>query len=373
MTTKTLAFAALLCCFHPIFLTAQNFDVYVSDAGNFENPPWKILKFDHNGENGSVFISEHLAWPQDILFLEEFGTMLVSNFNTDRISKFNAETGAFLGEFATGIDAPTRMKFGKDSLIYVLQWFGNGRVHRYKTDGTFVDEFTSTGVATSIGMDWDSEGNFYVSSYNGKYVRKFSPTGADLGNFINSNLAGPTNIWFAANGDMLVNDYNSNNVKRFSSTGQYLGIFATPVGQCEGVAFPDPAHILIGVGGASSVRLFDTTGTKIKEFIPSGTLGLMTPNAVVLRPTSTSGTHELFREVNFVQPSVGSVFQLVFPEGMEPASQVEIHNAAGVLIKTMDISQGTIWNAAGLPNGMYCFTAKLKNGPVVRQKVMISQ
>ena len=371
MTTKTLSIAALVCCLIPIFLKAQNYEVYVSDAGNFDNPPWQILKFDQNGENGSVFIADHLAWPQDILFLEASNTVLISNFNTNRISKFNAATGAFTGEFATGIGAPTRMKIGKDSLIYVLQWFSNGKVRRYKTDGTYMGEFTSTGVTTSIGMDWDTDGNLYVSSYNGKNVRKFSPTGADLGNFISTNLDGPTNIWFAPNGDLMVLDYNGNSVKRFSSTGQFLGVFITPVGQCEGVAFPDPAHILIGVGGASSVRLFDTTGTKIKEFIPSGTLGLLTPNAVVLRPVASSGTQELFREVNFVQPSLGSVFQFVFPEGIEPGTEVEIYNTAGALVQRMDISKDTTWNAEGVTNGIYYITAKLKDGVTIRQKVVV--
>ncbi len=46
----------------------QDFDIYVSDAGNFNNPPWQILKFDQNGEHPEVFIQQNLAWPQDILF-----------------------------------------------------------------------------------------------------------------------------------------------------------------------------------------------------------------------------------------------------------------------------------------------------------------
>jgi len=34
----------------------QTIEVYVSDAGNFSSPPWQILKFDENGDNGEVFI-----------------------------------------------------------------------------------------------------------------------------------------------------------------------------------------------------------------------------------------------------------------------------------------------------------------------------
>ena len=47
--------------------------IYVSDAGNFNKPPWQILKYDENGQNSKVFISEDqgLDWPQDIVFLED--------------------------------------------------------------------------------------------------------------------------------------------------------------------------------------------------------------------------------------------------------------------------------------------------------------
>ena len=84
-------------------------------------------------------------------------------------------------------------------------------------NGSFVDEFTSTGVNTRIGLDWDTSGNLYVSSYNGKFVQKFNTSGEDLGKFISSNLPGPTNIWFNTAGDLLVNDYNGGAVKRFDS------------------------------------------------------------------------------------------------------------------------------------------------------------
>lgn len=175
-------------------ILSQNLEIYISDAGNFSNPPWQILKFDENGENPEVFINDQLAWPQDILFLENQQVVLISNLNTGRITKHNSTTGAYIDDFATGINGPTRMKIGSDSLLYILQWSGNGKVLRYQLDGTFVDEFTSMGVPQSIGLDWDSDGNLYVSSYTGDHVRIFDSNGNDLGLFVNSNLVGPTNI-----------------------------------------------------------------------------------------------------------------------------------------------------------------------------------
>ena len=120
---------------------SQGTEVYVSDAGNFSQPPWQILKFDENGENPEVFIKDNLDWPQDIVFLEDTNTVLISNFGSGRITRHNAETGAYIDNFATSIAAPTRMKIGADNLLYVLQWNGNGKVRRYQLNGTFVDEF----------------------------------------------------------------------------------------------------------------------------------------------------------------------------------------------------------------------------------------
>ena len=78
MAKKALFLTALLAACFLAPLAAQNFHVYISDAGGFQNPPWKIFKFDENGANGEIFISDHLAWPQDILFCSKATFFAVS-------------------------------------------------------------------------------------------------------------------------------------------------------------------------------------------------------------------------------------------------------------------------------------------------------
>ena len=206
----------------PLSMLAQEFSVYVSDAGNFNNPPWQILKFDQNGENPEVFISSDVAWPQDILFLEDQGVVLVTNLNSGKISRYHAETGAYIDDFATGIGGPTRMKIGADGLLYVLQWSGTGPVLRYELDGTYVDEYTDTGVNQAIGLDWDASGSLYVSTYTPGRVRQFDGTGTELPQFITTDLAGPTNIHFRENGDLMVLDYNGGTVDIFDAVILFL-------------------------------------------------------------------------------------------------------------------------------------------------------
>jgi hypothetical protein len=260
--------------------------IYVSDAGNFQQPPWQILKYDEDGGNPQVFITENLAWPQDIVFLEASNTVLVSNLNSGKIERYHADTGEYIDTFARVISGPTRMRIGKDNLLYVLQWNGSPRVRRYQLDGTFVDNFTASGLSQSIGMDWDSNGNLYVASFGQKLVRVYDRNGVDQGNFISGNLAGPTDIWFDDNGDLLVSDWTGGAIKRFNSEGDYLGEFIQGLSQSEGQDYLPDGNLLIGNGGSGAVKMYTRDGNYIKDLVASGSGGLMQPNAVVVRTPS---------------------------------------------------------------------------------------
>ena len=265
----------------------QPYEVYVSDAPNFGQPPWQILKYDENGLNPRVFISQNLAWPHDIVFLEATNRVLVSNYNSGTIDRYNATTGQFVDTFTSNVIGPTRMQIGPDNLLYVLQDGGNGRVRRFQLDGTFVDDFTNLGLTRPLGMAWDRFGNLYVSSYDGQLVRWFGPDGIDQGNFVSTNLTGPTNIWFDDVGRLLVADYDGGAVRQFDSQGTYLGDFIQGLSQTEGVDFLPDGDILLGNGGTDSVKRFSPGGLAKGDFIASQSGGLMQPNAVVVRDFKT--------------------------------------------------------------------------------------
>ena len=365
----------LLSCFLFLasFCNAQSFEIYVSDAGNFNNPPWQILRFDEDGTNPTVFIDTNLNWPQDILFLEDSNTVLISNLGSGKITRHDAATGAYIDDFASLISGPTRIKIGKDSLLYVLQWSGDGKVLRYQLDGTYVDAFTSTGVPQSIGMDWDSVGNLYVSSYNGDLVKKFDTAGVDQGVFISTNLSGPTNIWFDTTGELLVADYDGTAVKRFSSTGTYVSDFITGLSKCEGVAMFPNGDILIGNGSTKSVKLFDSTGAYISDLIPSGSGSLLTPNAVVLRETSTTSIREKpAAPASFIYPTTGTEFFLN-PDFEQEVTSIEVYNLSGKLIKKVRSPDQLSWHADNHPEGMYLIKIISNDQTATIQKVIVSR
>ena len=348
---------------------AQEFEIYVSDAGNFNNPPWQILKFDQNGENPEVFIDTNIAWPQDIVFLEDQEVVLISSLNSGLITKHNVTNGAFIENFASGIGGPTRMKIGDDGLLYVLQWQGNGLVWRYELDGTFVDEFTDTGVPQSIGLDWDSAGNLYVSSFTGDRVEKFDPNGNFLETFIDANLLGPTNIWFDDNGDLLVIDYNDDAVKRFDSDGNYIEDYITGINFGEGVAFFPNGTILIGDGNNAAVNLYASNGSFIEQYIPSGSGELLTPNAVILRDTSVLSTSEPAENtLAKITPTQGDRFTIT-SQGF--VTTLDIYTVDGRLMHSLDASQNSEWDASGTREGLYFVVIKDNAGNKEMHKIIV--
>ncbi len=348
-----------------------DYELYVSDAGNFNNPPWQILKYDQNGENGEVFISEYLAWPQDILFLEEQNKVLISNLNSDSINVHDATTGEFISVFGMEADGPTRMAFGPDGLIYVLQWNGDGKVLRYDTDGNYLGPFTDVGVPRSIGIAWDSKGKLYVSSYSQSLVRVFDGEGNDLGNFISSGLNGPTNIWFTLSGGLHVNNYNTGEVFRFNLVGEYQETLITGIGQNEGIAIVPPFDFLIGGGQAGVVNQYTSDGEFVQELISSQPLNLLTPNAVVQRNLTPMNTQNaLNNEDVIISPVPGNYFQVQSRSNFE-IETIEVFDGTGKLVFQKEEIDDVLWDGREFPEGQYTISIHLESGRVITKKVIL--
>jgi len=369
---KKILLSVIICFLICSIALGQNFDIYVCDGGNFNNPPWQILKFDENGGNQEVFINQELSWPQDIVFIENQEVVLISNLNTGRITRYSADSGEYIDDFTTGIAGPTRMKIGRDSLLYVLQWGTDGAVLRYELDGTAVGEYTNTGVTNSIGMDWDADGNLYVSSYGGNFIRKYDEDGMDQGNFISNGLLGPTNIWFGDNGDLFVNNWNGTTVKRFDSNGNFIEDFITGLSNPEGIAIFPNGNIMIGDGGTSSVKLFDSDGNFIEDIVPSGTANLLLPNAVIQRENNTVATKDPLVETRFLMNTFGTSF-LLNPKFYGEIVDLEVYNISGQLITKEIGRDGSLWSARNQVDGVYFIKVSTNDGTEYIQRVVVQK
>lgn len=355
----------------PFAAFTQEFAIYVCDTGNFANPPWQILKYDQNGENPEVFIDDNLNWPQDILFLEDQGVVLISNLGSGKITKHDASTGAYIEDFANVAGGPTRIKIGPDGMLYVLQWgTTNNKVKRFDLDGTFVDDFTSVSVPRSIGLDWDSSGNLYVVSWNQATVSKFDPSGEFMNVFADSSeLVGPTNIWVDAANDVYVIDWTAGVVHTYGPDGSYVGGIISGLSQPEGVAFYPDGRFLIGDGGTASVKLYGVDNTFIDDIVPSGLGGLIQPNAVVLRDTAFLSLNEVSSDKLFVTPTLGRSFTFN-PAGISGFQSLTVYNSSGQLVEKLNLSGSLVLDAGKYSVGLY-FIIGNKGGKTFSQKIMV--
>ncbi|MEM7085985.1 MAG: T9SS type A sorting domain-containing protein [Bacteroidota bacterium] len=365
-------YSIFLCCFLATsVLFAQDLEIYVSSSA--ENA---IKQYDQSGTFVRDYVpanSGGLGGPQDIIFLAD-NTTIVSGIQNTAIKQYETGSGDYIGNFTSGfnLNQPTRMEI-RNNLLYVIQWANtNNKVVRFDLNGDFVDEFTSIGLAQSIGMAWDNAGNLYVSSFgqgNNGFVQKFDTSGNDMGVFIDSTiLQGPTNIWFDDDQNLLVEDWSLGIVRKFSSTGQYIEDFITGMTNPEGIAFLPDDTILICDWGSDSVEQFDADGNSMGTFASGN--GMADPNAVVIRdPNLTVPENDISKFL--VTTTIGDQFNF----NMSLSSQfstIALYTIHGALVEQISPARTPIWDASHLSEGIYLMVADDK-GFQISQKIIIKK
>ncbi|MGB0788662.1 MAG: T9SS type A sorting domain-containing protein, partial [Marinirhabdus sp.] len=314
------------------------------------------------------------GWPQDIVFLADQNEVLISNLSTNRITKYNATTGAYIEDFATVPGGPTRMELDSNGVLWVLQWsLTDNNVLRFTAaDGTPLAPFTTTGVPRGIGLDWDSSGNLYVSSYSQGNVTQYDSAGNLVGEYVdNTELAGPTNIYFDDSDQLFVFDWSAGDVELFDNTGAYLTRHISGLNQVEGVDFLPNGNVLLGNGGTAEVKQYTPAGTFVENTVTASSGGLIQPNAVVLfdRETLSVPQNEVATTV-FMTPSMGSVFTLN-AQAISAFSGVGVYDTAGKRVRQISEEQ-TTWDASQLTEGIY-FVVGVRNGKKTTQKIIVQK
>lgn len=365
---KRSVFAVVVVLLNMSALLGQK-NYYISDAGNFQQGPYQILKYDEDGSNGKVFIKNNLGWPQDILFLSNGNQMLISNLSTNSVDVFDSETGAYIKRLISGIGGPTRMKLGKDGLLYILQWQGDGKVKKYDIQGNILSNATQTGVTTSIGMDWDDEGFLYVSSYSGKFIERFDKEGNSKGKFISTGLAGPTNIEFTDEGNLVVLDYNSGRVLLYDKDGHLIKVLFQGVQNCEGIHIGKAGEIIVGHG--SAVSIYDNNNAFQKYLVPPGQNGLRNANAVVYREIMASGAHdESIKNTEMILKMAGNNSFTISPT-YENVNAVFIFDIHGKKVKTFELKIDSVLDLSDLQSGMYIANIMFKDHKTRTQNLLV--
>jgi len=378
---KTIKLALLLLLIAITFsISAQpTHYIYVSDAGNFNIQTSQVLRYDIDGSNPQTFISSdtfadnNVGWPQDIIFLEDQGVVLISCLIGNKITKHDADTGDYIEDFADVPGGPTRMKIGTDGNIYVVQWsLTDNKILRFQQDGTPLGEYSDVGVSRSVGLDFDGAGNIYVGSYGSNTVTKFDSSGISQGVLIDTQLSGPTNVMVEQGGNILVLNWNGGNIERFDSNGNHIETFTTAVTQPEGIAIhPVTFNYVVGNGGPGQIDEFLVDGTFQQSIVSNGSGGLLQPNAVVFRevPTASINDNDAKKKI-LISPTIGTNFKLNTSE-TQLLDSLEVFTLLGQKVATISLLQET-WNANSLQEGTYLLIAKKEQSQFI-QKIIVKK
>jgi DNA-binding beta-propeller fold protein YncE len=188
--------------------------------------------------------------------------VLVSDFNLDRIVRFEADGSAPTVLVATGsggLDLPHRSRVGPDGLLYVAS-AGTDQILRFNaTSGAFVDVFAGSGgglLDYPVDFVFRPDGFLYVSSQLTNSVLRYSvATGARDTGWIaqNNSITGPSGIVFDDAGHLYVAGRFSNNVARFNSaTGAHQLTFGS-VSSAFGLTLLPDSRLLAASGAGSLV------------------------------------------------------------------------------------------------------------------------
>jgi len=228
-------------------------------------------------------------------------SLFVSSGDTDSVLFYNATTGAFHNQFASGggLDEPEGIAFGPDGNFYVAS--RTNEILRFNgTTGAFIDVFASgNGMTDPAGIAFGGPDNdLYISSGipdegpGGNQVLRFDgTTGAfkavlDLNN--DGDLDDPEGLAFGPDGLLYVNSAENGEVKRYDPATN--GFVDTFVEAANSGGLLDPTGIVFGPDGdlfvsspeTSEVKRYDgTTGAFEGNFIAAGSGGLEEPEGMV--------------------------------------------------------------------------------------------
>lgn len=215
----------------------------------------------------------------------EAGDLLVASRFTSNILRYNSQTGAFLGVFATGngLANPNGIAYGPDGNLYA----GNGdepRVLRFNGQtgaylGDFVTAATPGGLINCRAIAFGPDGDLYVCSGSSNQVLRYNGT---TGNFVGiaasgHGMLGPVGLSFGPDGNLYVGCALSNTVYAFTTSGTFIRFYGCGSNRNQvGTIFDRAGRLLVAQSVTNNVVAYDPVTGVCLGVVASGN-GLSTP------------------------------------------------------------------------------------------------
>lgn len=204
------------------------------------------------------------------------GDIFNANLSSGLVSRYDGNTGAFIGSFGTGLSRPTGITFGPDGMLYVAS-SGNNQIHKYNPEtGQRISIFSSVSALSSpFSIVFGADKNLYVSSAGQNRVVKLSGVnGGFLGFASTGNLSTPIGLNFGPDGRLWVCSSGTDSVVRFNSNGSFHSTFASgpTIDLTTDIAFKGNVAYIAATIPGHIARYDATTGAFIDVFakLPDG-------------------------------------------------------------------------------------------------------
>lgn len=237
-----------------------------------------------------LFATSGLAARADILVTDRLAGDIL------RYTTSGTPLGSFIAPGGTKPTGPIGITFGPDGFLYVSS-SANNQILRYDRDGVFKDVFASGGnLHGPADIEVGPDGNLYVANFDnfsGTSIEVFdpwatSPANRYVGTFASASatvpLNGPTFIEFNKNGNVYVSATAEDKVLEFSAAGSYLGVYASGsnLAYPAGLAFDSSNRLIVAsLLTGPILRNTGTANSPLSVYIP-GTLNLDFPSDVQL-------------------------------------------------------------------------------------------
>ena len=246
----------------------------------------KILRYDANtGAFGGTFASSsQLAGPVALTFGPD-GNLYVAGEVSGNVTRFGGQTGVFIDTFIPngtgGLASAHALTFGPDANLYATS--GHSDVSRFNgLTGAFIDIFVpqgSGGVRGPVDLRFGPDNNLYVAGGDTDSVLRYNGvTGAFMDVFASGGgLLGADAETFGPDGNLYVSSFFSNQVLRYNgTTGAFIDVFASGGGLVSpnNLVFGPDGNLYVAGEGSGVQRYDGTTGAFIDAFVPQGAGGL---------------------------------------------------------------------------------------------------
>jgi sugar lactone lactonase YvrE len=253
--------------------------LWVSDLGNNRIQRWTSglaqLSFGETGENPGQF-KMALATASG-----PGNTLYVSDWVNQRVSRFDAGTGKFLGDWGFWalvhgrFKEPYAIAADKQGGCYIID--KQQQVHHFDNAGAYLASWGSFGtgddkLGTPADMEIDAGGNFYIADQSGNRIKKFNRDGE----FINAWPIGVRtfSVWglgLDGSGNIYTSEAG-NEIRVFSPDGQLLKtIPLSPTLAVSDVAVNRFGEIFITDRKGNKVVVVNDQGQVLRQWGGKGT------------------------------------------------------------------------------------------------------